>query len=290
MYPDIIRFGLKSFLGYPVKLEGKTIGCLSLFDKRRRSFTEEEIETMATLAQTVAIEEERLRREERLKEFIDIASHELRHPIALVSGYARYLKEDGEALDDDRRSHILEVVYRGADRLDYLAEELLDVSRIEHGEYGVESGPLELEPVLRQAVREIRKKGYGQRFRVKVEPGGLRVMADQTMLTRAVLALLDNACHNSPGDSQVRVEAAYVGSEITVSVLDRGCGVPEDQRESIFDRFHQVEESIHHSRPGIGLGLYIARDIVGRHGGRIWYEPRPGGGSAFRFTLPPPKD
>lgn len=287
VYPDIIRFGLKSFLGFPVKLEGKTVGCLSLFDKHKRSYSVEEIETMATLAQTVAIEEERLQREERLREFIDIASHELRHPIALVSGYARYLKEDGEALDGDRRDHILEVVYRGADRLDYLAGELLDVSRIERGEFGAARQAVELEPLVRQAVQEEREKGFAHRFLVKVDPHAGLVMADGEQLLRALLALLDNACHNSPETSQVRVEAGAADGEVVVSVKDRGCGVPEEHQESIFERFHQVEESIHHSQPGIGLGLYITRDIIRQHGGRIWYEPRPGGGSTFRFTLEP---
>lgn len=287
VYPDIIHFGLKSFLGFPVKLEGKTIGCLSLFDKHKRSYSVEEIETMATLAQTVAIEEERLQREERLREFIDIASHELRHPIALVSGYARYLKEDGEALDGERRDHILEVVYRGADRLDYLAGELLDVSRIERGEFGVARQAVELEPLVRQVVKDEREKGFAHRFLVKIEPRASMVLADGEQLPRVLLALLENACRNSSDTSQVRVEAEVAGGEVVVSVKDRGSGVPEEHRESIFERFHQVEESIHHSRPGIGLGLYIARNIITQHGGRIWYEPRPGGGSVFRFTLAP---
>ncbi len=113
IYPDIIRFGLKAFLAYPVRVDGKTIGCLSLFEKRRRVYTEEEMATLASLAQTIAIEEERLQREERLREFIDIASHEMRHPIALVSGYARFLMEDGEGLDPAERQRILDVVYRG---------------------------------------------------------------------------------------------------------------------------------------------------------------------------------
>ena len=73
---------------------------------------------------------------------------------------------------------------------------------------------------------------------------------------------------------------------VIVSVADRGVGVPEGERESIFERFYQVGETAHHSIPGVGLGLFIAREIADNHGGRIWCEPREGGGSVFRFSLP----
>jgi PAS domain S-box-containing protein len=288
IYPDIIHFGLKSFLAYPVRLGGKTIGCLSLFEKRRRVYSEEEMATLATLAQTIAIEEERLQREERLREFLDIASHEMRHPIALVSGYARFLMEDGESLEAEERKRILDVVFRGAERLDHLAGELLDVSHIESGEFSVEKSKVELEPLMRQAVREMQERGYKQRFRVNVAPEAAAAEADQVQLMRVMMILLDNACNYSPGTSQVLVKVGVdaAGDAVLVSVLDRGIGVTDEHRERIYDRFYQCEDTLHHSKSGIGLGLYIARDVVVRHGGRIWSEPRPGGGSIFRFTLP----
>jgi signal transduction histidine kinase len=107
-------------------------------------------------------------------------------------------------------------------------------------------------------------------------------------LMRVMMILLDNACNYSPGTSQVlvKVEADAAGDAVLVSVLDRGTGVTDEHRERIYDRFYQCEDTLHHSKSGIGLGLYIARDVVLRHEGRIWSEPRPGGGSIFRFTLP----
>lgn len=70
-----------------------------------------------------------------------------------------------------------------------------------------------------------------------------------------------------------------------VSVMDRGNGIPAESRTKVFDRFYQVEDALHHSKPGMGLGLYIASQIVDAHGGRVWVEPRDGGGSVFRFTV-----
>jgi len=83
----------------------------------------------------------------------------------------------------------------------------------------------------------------------------------------------------------VEIEIDRDGQEVKVGVLDRGNGIPEESRQKVFDRFYQVEDALHHSKPGMGLGLYIASQIVDAHGGRVWVEARDGGGSAFRFTI-----
>jgi signal transduction histidine kinase len=101
-----------------------------------------------------------------------------------------------------------------------------------------------------------------------------------------LVILLDNAVSYSPPTSDVRIEAGPQDGGVVISVLDKGRGIPPKDRKTIFERFYQVEDSQHHSSTGMGLGLYIARQIVDGHGGRIWYEPREGGGSIFRFTLP----
>ena len=99
------------------------------------------------------------------------------------------------------------------------------------------------------------------------------------------MILVDNAMKFSPEGAPVTVEVSKEGSELVFSVLDRGIGIPPEKVGEIFDRFFQVEDVQHHSKPGLGLGLYIAKEIVDAHGGRIWCEPREGGGTAFRFTL-----
>ena len=112
---------------------------------------------------------------------------------------------------------------------------------------------------------------------------------DGEKIVQLMVILLENAVKYSPSGDPIEVEVEAEAGEqgaALVSVKDRGIGVAEPDRERVFDRFFQVEDVLHHSTPGMGMGLYIARNIVEAHGGRIWCEAREGGGSAFRFTLP----
>jgi two-component system sensor histidine kinase KdpD len=111
-------------------------------------------------------------------------------------------------------------------------------------------------------------------------------MVDRVRLIAVLDQLLENADKYSPEAVPVLVTLESGPDGPLVSVLDRGPGIPEPDRERVFGRFYQVEDALHHTKPGMGLGLYIARRIVDAHGGRIWCEPRAGGGSAFRFSIP----
>ncbi|MDY6794698.1 MAG: PAS domain S-box protein [Actinomycetota bacterium] len=284
--PDIGKYGLVCYLGYPVEREGKVMGCLGLYDDKAREFSADEIGLLGTLARAIAIEEERLSHEEGLKDFIDVASHELRHPVTIMKGYATSLKKLWGKLDQEQIKEMLEAINSGSDRMNKLVLELLDVSRIERGRFSVDKKAMHLGPILDRVVEEMRDKGAPHEFSTSIAAGLDTMRADSEKLSEAILIMLDNAVNFSPAGTAIEIEAAYEDGEAVVSVLDRGDGVPENARERIFERFYQVEEALHHSKPGIGLGLYIAREIAEGHGGRMWYEPREGGGSAFRLALP----
>jgi PAS domain S-box-containing protein len=226
------------------------------------------------------------RRAEELRDFLDVAAHELRHPSVLVKGYAATLEKRYELLDEDTRMQALEAVQQGTDRLVKVVEELLDLSRIERGRLQVSLERREVEPVLCRAVDEMaaRTMDHELELRVAGDLGEARV--DEERLVRLMVILLDNAVKYSPPGTTVEIAAERKGDEIVVSVADRGKGIPEGDRERIFERFYQGEDTRHHGGPGLGLGLYIGRRIVEAHGGRIWCEEREGGGSIFRFTLP----
>jgi PAS domain S-box-containing protein len=282
----IRKHSFQSFLGYPVGLRGRTIGCLCLFDRAGRRFSLQEQDIAGTLARVLSIEEERLAREENLKDFIDIASHELRHPITIMKGYSLILKEHGEDIDEGTRDVILNVIDHGADRLDTLVEGLLDISRIERGRFKVKREVQPLVPLIERALEEIRMRGFETEF-INLSANGLGDYSiDGEKIVQLLVILLENAVKYSPSRVPVEVGAAEEEGEVVVSVLDRGIGIPDKYGERVFERFFQVEEVAHHSTPGMGMGLYIARSIMEAHGGRIWCEPREGGGSVFRFAIP----
>jgi PAS domain S-box-containing protein len=282
--PLVERHGFRSYAGYPVTHHGNTIGVLSLYDREPRHYGEDDVETMAILARTLSIEEERLAREEFFKDFIDVASHELRHPITLIKGYALSLREWGLNSSEEQTRMMLTAIDEGSDRLTRLVEGLVNISRIERGHFSFDLREAELFPLLEQVMQQARKPHQVILLRQRGKIGTCRLNPER--FVELVNILLDNAAKFSPPEGTIEVEVESREKDYLISVLDRGIGVPEGLEERIFERFYQVEDARHHSSPGMGMGLFIAREIVERHHGKIWYEPREGGGSAFRFTLP----
>jgi signal transduction histidine kinase len=221
-----------------------------------------------------------------MRHFISVTAHELRHPIAIIKGYVQNLLElDKYQLDEDIME-ILGAIELSTDRLTRLVEELLDVSRIEQGNFSVVVKEVEPHIYLHQAAEELRIRAPDCSFAFRLDEGLGKVMADPDKFVRLMIILMENALRFAPSPCTVEVESAVDGDMAVFSVYDQGDGVPEEDRERIFERFYQVEDALHHSVPGVGLGLFIAREIVEGHGGSIWHEPREGGGSVFRFTVP----
>ncbi len=282
----VTEYDFNALVAYPVLYGRKTIGCLCAFDKKDKRFSTQDVKIMGTLAHALVVDEERLAQEQKLKDFIDIASHELRHPITLIKGYSLTLRDFGERMNKENQDNCLTVINQAADRLNELIKELLDISRIEQGRFLLRRQTVALEDLVKRAIAEMAEKGFKDRLSFSADAGLGDRNVDQEKLVRVLVILLDNAIHHSSDHGAVEVVGDLEGRDARISVLDRGIGVPETDREQIFERFYQVEDAIHHQSPGIGLGLYIARQIVQAHGGRIWYEPRDGGGSIFRFTIP----
>jgi len=242
--------------------------------------------SLIDISEKRAYERQLEERAEQLRDFLDIAAHELRHPATLLKGYAMTLDRYGSKLDEEVTAGALRAIQEGADRLVTVVEELLDVSRIERGRLSLHKSREEVVSLAERAVAEMRAREPGRRIDLEVrgEPGSLHV--DPERIARLLIILLDNAVKYSPRERPVEVVLESGESGVVFSVLDRGTGIPEEDRERVFERFYQVEDVLHHAGPGLGLGLYIARSIVELHDGRIWCEPRPGGGTVFRFFIP----
>ena len=278
--------GYSRAAGIPVSSRDKVVGCLLLLDRGTSAWKEGELRALVVLAKALAVEEELLGWEEGIKEFMDIASHELRHPITLMKGYALTLLNHYDRMDEATRREMLKVINQGADRLETLVSELLDLTRIERGRFTLQRKRVDPRSLLARAVREMGDRVPSRRFLLTIQGDLSLRRLDEEKILQVLVILMDNAVKYSDGNAPVEVAARDLPEGLEVSVLDRGPGIPEDKRELVFHRFYQVEQVLHHSKPGLGLGLYIAREIVEAHGGRIWNEPREGGGTVFRFLLP----
>jgi signal transduction histidine kinase len=173
---------------------------------------------------------------------------------------------------------------RAANRLTKLVEELMDVSVIEGRQFQIEKQSVDVKSLCGEAIIEMDSRGFRNEFRVNIEDG-TSVNADPEGFLEVTKVLLDNACIYSDDSSPVEIEAEDTGDTFTMTVSDRGPGVPETEKEKIFERFYQVDDTLHHSIPGMGFGLYIASTIIEAHGGEIVCEDREGGGTVFRVKL-----
>ena len=220
------------------------------------------------------------RRVQRAKaDFIANASHELKTPIAALSGYLEMLEDE----EDERlRADFLNDMRTQTERLKGLAQTLLDLSRLDANAVTFRPEEVYLEDLLHDLRREF---GFtGRPIDIRVEENVPPVEADPNQLHRTLTILVDNAIKYSEDGSPVDLKLSREDGHAIVSVTDRGCGIPEGEIPHIFDRFYRVEGS---SRAdGTGLGLALAREITDHLGGSIRVESRPGAGSTFSVLLP----
>ena len=224
-------------------------------------------------------------------EFISIASHELRTPMTSIKGSLDLLLGGfaGELAGETRE--LLVIAQSGCERLIRLINDILDLSKIEAGRMQLRLQPMSLFDSVQRSARTI--KAYADSFQVKLAidcPQPLPdVLGDRDRMDQVVTNLLGNAVKFSPAGETVTVSLRQVESALECRVIDKGPGIPPDQRERIFGKFQQMEGQSG-KKGGTGLGLAIARALVQEHGGRISVESEVGRGSQFIFRVPLPPE
>lgn len=215
---------------------------------------------------------------------VSSVSHELKTPLAAVTARVTGLLEEGDGCDSARVHSELEAVSEDLDRLDSSIRDLLDVSRLESDAWRPHFESYEVGEVLGTVAAKV---SAPQRSRIVFDvPAGLPpVSVDFAQIARAVSNLVENALAYAPEGTPVLVSARKLGAEVLISVEDRGPGVPEVERLSVFDKFFRGSAS-GLSPSGTGLGLAIVREIVKSHGGRVWVEPADEKGARFTIALP----
>ena len=225
---------------------------------------------------------------ERLKdEFFSMATHELRTPLTSITMSAGLLAElvGGQG---GKVAGLARLVDDSAQRMRRLVDDLLDLSRLEHGRLTLYRRNFNLGALIEHASEAIAPlaERKGQQLTVQLPVGDCQVNADPTRIEQVILNLLANAVKYTPPSGHISLTVNQGESETAVSVADDGPGVPEEDRERIFERFYRSQQDAANSASGTGLGLPIARMLVELHGGRLWLEDAPAGGSVFRFSIP----
>lgn len=292
---------LASLLVLPLRTRREMLGALVIAaSSADRAMTDDKLPLAEILAEraALAIENAKLYTEQvearrkvedlsRLKdEFLSIASHELRTPVTSIKGYtqlAKMLIKEGDLSTSDE---YLDIALDQIERMSRLILELLDVSRIETGRLEIRRDHIAWAHFVRDVVHRHHTAVSDRRFHVSVPDDSRIVTGDRDRLEQVIGNLLENAVKYSPDGSDITVTVEDHGDSFVTAVCDRGIGIPADELGQVFERFHRGRQVSSTNYGGLGLGLYITKQIIERHGGSIWVESKEGHGTTFHFSLP----
>lgn len=222
------------------------------------------------------------------RDFVANVSHELKTPITSIKGFVETLL-DGALHNPVESERFLKIVAKQADRLNAIIEDLLSLSKIEQGERASDIAlePGSIKEVLDNAARDCQSRSQERNVSVRVAcDDAIAATINAPLLEEAVINLLDNALKYSESGREVQVLGSQNDSEVTINVIDNGCGIPAEHLPRIFERFYRVDKARSRKLGGTGLGLAIVKHIVQAHHGRVSVKSVPGSGSTFTIHLP----
>lgn len=227
---------------------------------------------------------------QRMKtEFVSIAAHQLRTPLSAIKWSLRMLLDGDEGKLNKKQKELMEKTYFSNQRMINLVNDLLNVSRIEEGRFLYEMEKVDLKDIIKETISST-KETADQRG-IKISFKGERknfpsVKADREKLVLSMQNIMDNAVKYSPDNSTVAISLEEEDGFLLVSIKDHGMGIPKSQQNRVFQRFFRAGNAISRETEGTGLGLFIARNVIEAHKGKIWFESREGKGTTFYFTIP----
>jgi K+-sensing histidine kinase KdpD len=302
LYPEereLAAIGLKSRVVAPLAVGAKALGILSVSREEADAFAEDEVELISLLARQVAAAvqnirmytaernaAEELRRLSALRaDFVSLVSHELRAPMASVIGCATTLRQRWRELTADQRESFLALIEQETGRLSILIGDVLDTSRIEAGTFNYLFSDVDLGELVREIASMVELANDEVTVKTQVHEPLPAVRADRERVRQLVLNLLSNAAKYTVAGDEIEVRAAAEDGSVVVSVHDHGPGIAPEHQRLVFEKFGRVNTG-GRSKPGAGLGLFIARSIAEAHGGTLDVRSDTGGGSIFTFRLP----
>jgi PAS domain S-box-containing protein len=278
-----------SYLAVPVMTHsGTVIGGLFLGHQDAAVFKAEHEDLVVTVASQAAVAiansslfEEVKDLSRKKDEFIALASHELKTPLTSMSGFLQMLYR---MVPEGVAKSFAEKALRQVTKLSGLINDLFDISKIQAGKLQLNFEQFDLSELCLEIADTFHQSHLAYELTITID-GDLLVHGDKMRLEQVLVNLLGNAVKYAPDEKEIRLTATKTADEVIVYVKDNGPGILPENQQQIFSQFYRVKEQ-EHKTSGLGLGLYISKDIIERHGGRIWVESTPGQGATFAFSLP----
>jgi two-component system sensor histidine kinase KdpD len=282
----------------PLAADGRTVGRIELYGSFPGGTGGSEAEVLAAFSGQLALALERARLGEEAAEaqleaeasriraaLFSSVTHDLRTPLASIVASASSLLEKGVPFSEEQREELLRTILEEGERLNRLVANLMDLSRLRAGALVPEVQPVPLEDVVASVLRRLRPQLGRGRVEVLIRDDVPAVAMDVVQMDQAFTNLIENAIRYSPADQpDIRISAARWHNAVEIRVADRGPGIAEAERARVFQEFYRRD--VGGRRGGSGLGLTIAQAIVAAHGGSMWIEDTPGGGTTVGFRLP----
>jgi K+-sensing histidine kinase KdpD len=264
-----------------------TVGHLSATSNRRRAEAERLYKELEDAFEKASIAEG-LRRSEKLKtSLLDAVTHDFRTPLTSIKASVTMLIEDAHlgkserSLDSHGRAELLEVINEETDRLNTFVESMVELARFQAGKTELRRSSATAEEIVVKAAKRAKSFRDGHKLKSRVEPSLPTMSVDSRYIVEAVYNLIQNAAKYSPPGTTIEIAASRHNNEIRFVVEDEGPGIPESERDSVFERFYRGGNE----EKGLGMGLAIVRGIIEAHGGKIWVESGKKG-TKFVFDLP----
>jgi two-component system sensor histidine kinase KdpD len=280
----------------PLITSSRTVGVLGILPKDSAGiFDQEQIHILESFANQTAMAIERALLSEETQAallkaetetlrnlLLSSVSHDLRTPLAAITGAASTLLQQGISLDRNSKQELITTIYEEAEHLNAIIRNILDMTRLESGAITVKKEWQSPEEIIGAVLNRFSEKLKDHPISTNLPSDLPLVPFDPLLIEQVLMNLLDNAVKYTPPGTPFDLYASIKGDNLQIELADRGHGITSGEEKRIFEKF--VRGSV--SRGGIGLGLTICKAIIDAHGGRIWAENRPGGGAVFRFTLP----
>lgn len=288
---EAMKQGASDYLTKPLNLDETLLRLKKVLEEKQRFVR------LKDYAEQLEKANQELKKIDAMKsEFVSVASHELRTPLAAIKNAIQLILSGKTGEINENQAKFLSMAERNINRLTNILNDLLNLSRIESGRIELKLEQVSLKSIIEPTVASLKPQADGKSITIEAElPDDLpSVYVDKDKIEQILVNLIGNAIKFTPEKGHIRVMAnpfteerdGGLSRKIAVSVRDSGVGIPSEHLNSIFEKFFQVEGSLHRSAGGTGLGLAITRGLVEAHHGKIWVESEVGKGSIFTFTLP----